>query len=152
MAKLIENSRYLLYIAVLSLLLATVGALGWGIIKTVSALRDLALSLGQDPYAAVRLIEVIDSFLIAIALFMFAAGTYELFIGKTNLPAQVVPHDLRELKDKLGGTIVLVMVVTFLEHLVEWDHPTDSLLFALAVAIVSGALIGLSYFSAGKES
>ncbi len=150
MAKLIEYSRYLIYIAVASLLLATVGALGWGMVKTVLALRDLVLSLGQDPYTAVRLIELIDSFLIAIALFMFAAGTYELFIGSTNLSAQVVPHNLQELKDKLGGTIVLVMVVTFLEHLVEWDHPPDSLLFALAVAIVSAALMGLSYFSARK--
>lgn len=150
MAKLIGNSRYLLYIAVVSLLLATVGALGWGMLKTVLALRDLVLSRGQDPYTAVRLIELIDSFLIAIALFVFAAGTYELFIGNTNLAAQVVPHNLQELKDKLGGTIVLVMVVTFLEHLVEWDHPTESLLFALAVAIVSAALIGLSYSSARK--
>lgn len=150
MARLIKNSRYLLYIAVVSLLLAMFGALGWGLAKTIWALRDLTLSLGKDPYTAVRLIELIDSFLIAIALFVFAVGTYELFIGRTNLPAQLVPHDLRELKDKLGGTIVLVMVVKFLEHLVEWDHPTDSLLFALAVTIVSGALIGLSYFSAKK--
>jgi uncharacterized membrane protein YqhA len=58
----------------------------------------------------------------------------------------MVPHDLQELKDKLAGVIVLVMVVKFLEHLVEWDHPMDSLLFALAVGVVSAALIGLSRF------
>ncbi len=150
MAKLIENFRYLIYIAVVSLLLATLAALGWGAAKTIWALRDLVLSLGQDPYTAVHLIELIDSFLIAIALFVFAAGIYELFIGKTNLPEWAVPHDLQELKDKLGGVIVLVMVVKFLEHLVEWDHPTDSLLFAVAITIVSIALISLSYFASKK--
>lgn len=150
MAKLIEKFRYLSYIAVISLLVATLAAWGWGMAKTIWVVRDIAWSLGQNPYTAVRLIELMDSFLIATALFVFAAGIYELFIGKTNLPGWVVPHDLQELKDKLGGVIVLVMVVKFLEHLVEWDHPTDSLLFAVAVALVSAALISLSYFASKK--
>ena len=144
MGKLIEKSRYLIYIAIVSLLLATLAALGWGMAKTILAVLDIARSWGQDPYTAVRLIELIDSFLIAIALYVFAAGMYELFIGGANLPRWMVPDDLQDLKDKLAGVIVLVMAVKFLEHLVEWDHPVDSLLFALAVAIVSAALIGLS--------
>ena len=145
MGRLIEKFRYLSYIAIVSLLLATLAALGWGMAKTISAVLNIARSWGQDPYTAVRLIELMDSFLIAIALFVFAAGMYELFIGGANLPSWMVPHDLRELKDKLAGVIVLVMVVKFLEHLVEWDQPMDSLLFALAVAIVSAALISLSH-------
>ena len=56
--------------------------------------------------------------------------------------------DVKEkLKEKLGGVIILVMVVTFLEHLVEWKAPYDSLLFAIAVGIVSAAIIALSRFS-----
>jgi len=144
MGRVIDKFRYLSYIAIVSLLVATVAALGWGMAKTISAVLNIARSWGQDPYTAVRLIELMDSFLIAIALFVFATGVFELFIGGANLPGWMVPRDLQDLKDKLAGIIVLVMVVKFLEHLVEWDDPMGSLLFALAVAVVSAALIGLS--------
>jgi uncharacterized membrane protein YqhA len=98
----------------------------------------------------VSLIELVDSFLIATALFVFAVSMYEMFIEDIALPEWMVAKNLPQLKDKLGGVIILVMVVTFLEHLVEWQAPYDSLLFALAVGIVSAALIALSRFG-GKE-
>jgi len=75
---------------------------------------------------------------------------YELFINHTALPDWMLAHDLNELKDKLGGVIILVMVVKFLEHLVEWEDPQGSLLFAIAVAVVSIPLIALKHFS-GKD-
>jgi hypothetical protein len=46
--------------------------------------------------------------------------------------------------------IILVMVVKFLEHLVEWKAAFDSFLFALAVAVVSAALIALGHFARKK--
>jgi uncharacterized membrane protein YqhA len=39
---------------------------------------------------------------------------YELFINKLALPDWMLAHNLHELKSKLGGVIVLVMVVKFL--------------------------------------
>ena len=150
MGKLLEKSRYLGLIGVVSLLLAAVAAFGWGAIKTVSAIIGIIGSYGKDPYIAVKLIELVDSFLIATALFVFAVSMYEMFIEKIALPEWMLANNLPELKEKLGGVIILVMVVTFLEHLVEWNAPYDSLLFAIAVTLVSGALIALSRFG-GKE-
>jgi uncharacterized membrane protein YqhA len=103
-------------------------------------------SYGQDPYIAISLIELVDSFLIATVLFVFAVSMYELFINPLPLPDWMLAHNLQELKDKLGGVIILVMVVTFLEHLVEWKDPYDSMLFAVAVAVVSLVLIALGRF------
>ena len=150
MGKLLEKSRYLGLIGVVSLLLASVAAFVWGAVKTVIAIIGIVSSYGKDPYIAVSLIELVDGFLIATALFVFAVSMYEMFISKIDLPDWMLANNLPELKEKLGGVIILVMVVTFLEHLVEWNAPYDSFLFAVAVAVVSAALIALGRFG-GKE-
>lgn len=148
MGRFLEKARYLGVIGVVSLLLASAVAFVWGAVKTVDAVIAIVTSYGKDPFIAVSLIELIDSFLIATALFVFAVSMYEMFITKLGLPDWMLANNLPELKDKLGGVIILVMVVTFLEHLVEWRAPYDSLLFAIAVAVVSAALIALSRFGA----
>jgi uncharacterized membrane protein YqhA len=150
MGKLIEKTRYISMVGVVSLLLASVAAFGWGGVKTFNTIVLIVTSYGKDPYIVVSLIELVDSFLIATALFVFAVSMYELFISDLALPEWMLAHNLHELKSKLGGVIILVMVVKFLEHLVEWTEPYESLLFAVAVAIVSAALIALSRFG-GKE-
>src|SRR5512143_4114412 len=144
MEKLLQKSKYLGLIGVVSLLLASLVAFAWGAVKTVRAIIGIVGSLGKDPYIAVSLIELVDSFLIATALFVFAVSMYEMYIEKIALPEWMLANNLPELKEKLGGVIILVMVVTFLEHLVEWKAPYDSMLFAIAVGIVSAALIALS--------
>jgi uncharacterized membrane protein YqhA len=149
MARLLLNARYVSIIGVISLLLASLAAFAWGAVKTVNAVIIIITSYGQDKFIAVSLIEIVDSLLIATALFVFAASMYELFINKLTLPGWMLAHNLYELKDKLGGVIILVMVVKFLEHLVEWKNAYKSLLFAIAIAVVSAALIALSYF--GKK-
>ncbi len=146
MKKLIEKTRYMGYIGVFSLLFAALAALGWGVVKTVNTISLIIASSGKDPYITVMLIELVDSFLIATALYVFAVSIYELFIGKLDLPNWMVAHNLHELKEKLGGVIILVMAVKFLEHLVEWTDPNASLFFAISVALVSAALIALGYF------
>ena len=150
MGKLLEKTRYLAIVGVISLLLASMTAFVWGVVKTYNAVIVIATSYGKDPYIAISLIELVDSFLIATALYIFAVSMYELFIDKLALPDWMLAHNLHELKSKLGGVIILVMVVKFLEHLVEWKDPYSSLLFAIAVAVVSAALIALSHFG-GKD-
>jgi uncharacterized membrane protein YqhA len=149
MQTFLKTTRYLTLVGVISLLLASLAAFGWGAMKTFKVIITILISYGQDAYIAIALIEIVDSFLIATALLIFALSMYELFINKLDLPAWMLAHNLPELKAKLGGVIVLVMVVKFLEHLVEWKNAYDTLLFGLAVSVVSGALIALSHF--GKE-
>ncbi len=146
MARFLERSRYIGVIGVLSLLLASFVAFGWGAFKTASAIVTIIVSQGKDPYIAVNLIAIVDYFLIATALFVFAASMWEMFVAKLALPEWMLANNLPELKDKLGGVIILVMVVAFLEHVVEWTDAFNSFLFALAIAVVSLVLIALSRF------
>jgi uncharacterized membrane protein YqhA len=150
MERFLEKSKYLVLVAVLFLLIASVAAFLLGAVKTVSVLGGLASSYGKSPFAVIDLIELMDTFLIAIALFIFSVGTYELFIKDVALPEWLHIHNLHDLKAKLGSIVVLVMAVTFLKHLVEWKDPQGTLFFGLAVAVVSAALVALGHLG-GKD-
>jgi uncharacterized membrane protein YqhA len=40
-----------------------------------------------------------------------------------------------------------VLAVTFLEHLMAWKDPHDTLYFGIAISLVSASLVAFSYFS-----
>jgi uncharacterized membrane protein YqhA len=143
---LLERSRYLVVIAVLACLAGALGAFGWGAFKTWHALAFLFESGGKDPLGAIKFIELMDVFLIATALLIFAIGLYELFIEDVVMPPWLVIHSLQDLKAKLGSVIVLVLAVNFLSHLVEWQNGRETLEFGLAVAAVSATLIAFGRF------
>ena len=105
----------------------------------------MAATHGEDPLGAVELIGIMDTFLIAVAPFIFSVGQYELFIEDVAMPAWLIVHNLHDLKAKLGSVIALA--VAFLEHLMAWKDPHDTLYFGIAISLVSASLIALSYFS-----
>ena len=147
---LIEKSKYLVLIAVASSLLASAIAFVLGLVKTLSVIMNLLTSYGKTPFVAIELIELMDIFLIATVLFIFALGMYELFIDSVNLPEWLIIRNLHDLKVKLSSVIILVMSITFLKHLVEWVDPQGTFYFGLAIAVVTVSLIAFGYFG-GKD-
>ena len=133
-----------------SLLLAAVFALLWGVAQMIQAISIIVTSYGQDSSISLDLFELVDAFLVAIALYIFAVSVYELFIGELALPDWMQAHNLHDLKAKLSGTIILVMAVKFLEKLIESTSAQDLLLFGVAISVVSGMLIAFSHFG-GKD-
>ena len=150
MNKFLSSTRYIIILGVLSLVVASLTAFGWGVVKTVDAVALVITSAAKDPGITVGLIEVVDAFLIATAILIFALGLYELFIADLSVPDWMQIHNLHDLKAKLAGVLVLVMAVKFLEKLVEWKDARETLLFALAIAVISAALIAFSAFG-GKD-
>ena len=149
MKYILERSRYLTLIGILSLLIASFTAFAWGTIKTVTTTLLVIRSLGTDSSITIELIEIIDIFLIATTILIFAASLYELFIDKLDLPEWMLAHNLYELKNKLSSMIVLVMAVKFLQKLIDIKDGTELLQRGVAVAVVSAALIAFGYF--GKK-
>ncbi len=150
MRKIIEKSKYLFLIAIASTLMASAIAFVLGMIKILTIIIDLIMSYGKDPFAAIELIELMDIFLIATVLFIFSLGMYELFVDSVNLPEWLIIRNLHDLKVKLGSVIILVMSITFLKHLVEWENPQGTFFFGLAIAVVTASLIAFGYFG-GKD-
>ncbi len=147
---LIEKSKNLILIAVASSLLASAIAFVLGMIRIFTITINLIMSYGKDPFAAIELIELMDIFLIATVLFIFSLGMYELFIDSVNLPEWLIIRNLHDLKVKLSSVIILVMSITFLKHLVEWEDPQGTFFFGFAIAAVTVSLIAFGYFG-GKD-
>ncbi len=146
---ILEKSRYLAVVGIVSLLAAALAAFGWGTLKTVHAVMLVIQSMGKDAGITIEFIEIVDSFLIATAILIFAVSLYELFIGEIDLPEWMLAHNLYDLKTKLSSMVVLVMGVKFLQKLVDYKDADDLLRVGLSIAAVSAVLIAFGYF--GKK-
>ena len=141
--KLLESTTHLILIAVLSSLATSVAAFVWGTYKAGYVIYKLLQDFDY-PLAAVSFIEVMDAFLIAIGLYIFAIALYKLFIGDLNLPAWLEMRNLYQLKVKIVSIIVLVMGIKFLEKFAVSKDAQDTLMLGAAFAVASAALIGFS--------
>lgn len=148
MKTLFEKSKYLSLIAALVLLVTSIFALVWGTVKAIKVWSLMWKSYASDPAISLGLIQLVDAFLIAVVLFIFAVSIYELLVGDLDLPEWMVVHNLHGLKTRLSSVIVLVMAVRFVEHLFEEAaEPLELVYYAVGTAVVSAVLIAFSYFA-----
>ena len=149
MKRVFEATRYLVVIASLALLLAAAGTFVAGAVVTVQTFVE-TLSGPLDLTAIlISVIKLMDLFLVATALLIFAMGLYELFVTDLDLPGWLLIRNLYDLKAKLSSVVILVLSIKFLEKLLAWKDPLDTLLFGVAITLVSGMLIAFSHYSHG---
>ena len=92
-----------------------------------------------------ELIGAIDLYLIAIVLFIFGFGLYELFISQIDVAKRSAAskileiHSLDELKDKLAKVIIMVLIVGFFKRAMYIKYNTPQEMLYLA-----GGILGLS--------
>jgi len=68
-------------------------------------------------------VEIIDGYLLATVLIIFALGFYELFISKmddaensNNASKILVIHSLDDLKNRLVKVVLMILIVKFFEY------------------------------------
>lgn len=122
---------------------------------------DQATRLELRNQTVTHVVEVIDGFLLATILLIFALGLYELFISKID-PARcqgveeegcdtasniLVITSIDDLKNRLAKVIMLILVIKFFEYGINmgFKEPLDLLIFAGGIA-----LIGLALFLSHK--
>jgi uncharacterized membrane protein YqhA len=89
----------------------------------------------------VEIIKITDIVLLGTVLFIVSLGVYQLFIDdRVQLPRWLVVEELNDLKRLLIGVTVVLLGVTFLGNVVEWDGEGDILQLGAAVALVIAAL------------
>jgi uncharacterized membrane protein YqhA len=95
-----------------------------------------------------RIVEVIDGYLLATIMLIFAFGLYELFISRIDAAEEsefaqrvLLIRSFDDLKDRLAKVVLLVLVVKFFEHGLRMDFSGALDLLYLAVGI---ALIGVA--------
>ncbi len=98
---------------------------------------------------APQFFSIIDVFLLAMVLYIFALGLYELFVGKLNAPEWLSIESVDQLKAKLASVVILFVAIAYVKLLVTWQDPVSTLLFGAATGILIAVLI--QYYKA-KEA
>jgi len=94
------------------------------------------------------IIGAVDLYLMAVVMFIFGFGLYELFISEIDVAKRqgaskiLAIHSLDELKDKLGKVIVMVLVVNFFQRVLFTDYSgaLDLVYFAISILALAIAL------------
>jgi len=122
-------------------------------------LHDMAERAIVRSAAISHVVEIIDGYLLAIVLLIFAYGIYELYISRMEVgkDSEAEEHFLRienldSLKGRIGKVILMILIVKFFEVSLALDYSTVKELMVFAIAI---GLISASFFlaeSAARKS
>ena len=121
--------RYISWIAIICSLLGSLLLFIVGALKTFNAFRVVLFDyipkdkahLHTADIATTYLIKSLDTFLIALVLFIFAHGVYTLFISNKNFDDRndvlkwIRTPNIGHLKNVLAEVIVIILFVKFLE-------------------------------------
>ena len=158
--KFLWYSRLIIIIAVICTVFSSFILILIGSFKVYLVLKGIIYAFSDEEYyfqfykkAIANIISAIDVYLIATVLIIFGIGLYELFISKIDeiekdkKSSQILlVHSLDQLKDKLAKVIVMVLIVTFFKHSINFVYTDYLNLLYLAIGIL---LISLAiYFSA----
>ncbi len=106
-----------------------------------------------------HVVEVVDGYLLATVMLMFALGLYELFVsdidearGSRTSSKILVIETLDDLKQRLAKVILMILIVKLFEHAVKMtiDSALDLLYLGGAISLVGLALY-LTHASDGPD-
>ncbi len=157
------NSRFVVLSAVLSSLAAAFAMFFMATVDAYYMITHLieyaSPSLSTDVRADLRgetvthVVEIVDGYLLATVLLIFALGLYELFIsaidqaeGKKISSSVLMITSLDDLKSRLAKVILMILIVKFFEYAVDikFKTPLDLLYLAGGIALI-GVAIYLSH-------
>ncbi|MCE5387926.1 MAG: YqhA family protein [Acidithiobacillus sp.] len=155
---LLWNSRLVVLFAVIASLLVALAVFymtsvdAWHLLQEIflygnPSLDDHALE-ALHAKAVAHAVSIVDGYLLATILLIFAMGLYELFISKIDIANDarssrvLFIRSLDDLKDRLGKVILLILVVSFFERslAMQVENFTQLLFLAIGIALVAVAL------------
>ncbi len=154
------KSRFIVVAAVIASLLTGIGVFyittvdAWfllvHLLDYASPALDVAARAQLRSESIAHVVEIVDGYLLATVLLIFALGLYELFISKIDEAdgAEVssrilVINSLDDLKARLSKVILMILIVKFFEFAVEMEYQSAIELLYMAGGI---ALIGLALY------
>ncbi|MCW5626950.1 MAG: YqhA family protein [Burkholderiales bacterium] len=167
---LLWRSRFVVVIAVVASMIASVAVFYmttvdvWYAVTHVLHYADAGLTaemrrtLHDD--TVTHIVEVVDGYLLAAVMLIFALGLYELFVsdidaakGSRSSSKILLVATLDDLKNRLAKVILMILIVKLFEHAVkmEMQNVLDLLYLGGAIALVGLALY-LSHASEGSAS
>lgn len=155
----VNAGRYFVAVASILTILASGFLIFAGIWAFVNGIPDILDFLfhneGHRVKLSVHFISAIDLFMVAVVMFVMGIGLFTLFVDRDqsiSYPHWLRIRDLSDLKEKLIAATVVVIVITFLEHIVMWEKPLETLYFGGAIALVIVSITFFSKLVVGSES
>jgi len=151
LAGAIGQTRFVVLLAVAAVLLVAVALFILGAIMAVSGFWNAAQAVLRGDVASINLavefLEIVSVMLKAVIFYLIGVGLYSLFIAPLNLPLALGVETLNDLEGKVVSTIVVIMAVTFLEHFILWQQPSDLLAMGVTLALVVLALVAFQVYT-----
>lgn len=155
--RILWNSRLIALIAVINSMIVSfvmfyiattdVGFLVREVVKYINLPVDDRAHLHSSIVAHIA--EIVDGYLFATILIIFALGIYELFISKidgieeSSIANRVLLiKNLDDLKDRLAKVVFLILIVRYFQYALEAEihGPLDLLYLAIGIALIALAL------------
>jgi uncharacterized membrane protein YqhA len=156
---LLWDSRFVVIFAVVASLLsalamfymATIDAyfMLTHLVEYASPMLDTEARYALRSATITHVVEIVDGYLLATVLLIFALGLYELFISKIDLAEGsetssnvLLINSLDDLKNRLAKVILMILIVKFFENAIslEFDSPVSLLYLAGGIALLGLAL------------
>jgi uncharacterized membrane protein YqhA len=150
-SRIVAGSRYLALLSIIPLAIGSLIAVFYGIALILGGFVEFVLGLDFTVSGAkaviVTLFDSVDLMLIGIALYLVAAGLYQLFVRPGSMPGPLRVTSVDELKDRLLGVLVTFLVIFFVGEVTQaslegthLDVPQLGASIALVIVAVSGFL------------
>lgn len=143
--RVLAGSRYVIFIAVIGSFLASLTVLVYDGLTVLNLVYEVmthgGFTLEGAKHLELESIELIDLFLVGAVLYIVALGLYDLFIDDTlPMPSWLKIADIEDLKSKLIGVIIVLLAVTFLAEVVDWNGSMTIIGLGVGVGLVLFAL------------
>lgn len=147
--------RYVIIIPVVAVAAAAVGVVLVTTLEAVQFAGSLQTALGAGAANGGRIVplgsvlQMVEGYLLAAILLIFALGLYELFIARIdvagsfeNAPRALIIRDVDDLKERLGRVVMIALVIEFFQQSLHMDYtrPIELLYMALGILLVGAAL------------
>ena len=134
--------RFIMLAPALATFVLAVALLIQGLADTWQAVAGM--SSGHSHHLVLTVLEIVDTFLVAMVVLVTSVGIYQLFINhRIPVPEWLRIYDIDDLKAKLIGVVITVLGVNFLGKVLAWNYGEDILPLGLSVAAVG---LVLTYF------
>jgi len=137
-------TRYVVILAVVFSAVAAVSLFFIGSYEIVHTLiYDNPWVSSSESHAQIlsKIIGAVDLYLIAVVLLIFGFGIYELFVSKIDIARNDVNvtilevENIDELKNKIIKVIIMVLIVSFFERVLNMSYstPLEMMYFAISI-------------------
>jgi len=157
------NSRFVVLLAVVSSLAASIAMFFMATVDAfymvihvgeyASPALDIASRSEMRGTSITHIVEIVDGYLLATVMLIFALGLYELFISKIDMAENdenaskvLFITNLDDLKARLAKVILMILIVKYFEHAtaMHFNNALDLLYLAAGIALI-GLAIYLSH-------